>query len=222
MYYTTYYVRALTAEPSVYHDSEPDSGYSIDNLAPVVVANFSVAYGTGGGNELAWDPASDSDFRFFRIYRDVTPDFTPGPGNEFHTTTGDNWTDAGGTNSHYYKIAAVDFSGNEGDPTGPDVTTGVEDQTPKAFALYQNVPNPFNPMTTIRYSLPEASDVTLVVYDAAGRRVRTLVDTAMPPGNQAAAWDGLDNDGKRVASGVYFYRLEAGSFVQTRRMVLIR
>jgi flagellar hook assembly protein FlgD len=89
--------------------------------------------------------------------------------------------------------------------------------------LGQNVPNPFNPFTTIHYALPEASDVTLVVYDAAGRRVKTLLDvSSMPAGNHEVPWNGVDDRGNRVASGVYFYRLQAGAFVQTRRMVLIR
>jgi hypothetical protein len=75
--------------------------------------------------------------------------------------------------------------------------------------LGQNVPNPFNPFTTIHYALPEASDVTLDV-------------SSMPAGNHEVPWNGVDDRGNRVASGVYFYRLQAGAFVQTRRMVLIR
>jgi len=99
---------------------------------------------------------------------------------------------------------------------------------PAAFALLQNAPNPFNPSTTIRFTLPEAGHVTLAVYDINGRLVRTLVGfaasaaQAFPPGHHEVVWDGRDNNGREVASGVYVYRLTAKQGVVTRRMVLAR
>jgi WD40 repeat protein len=93
---------------------------------------------------------------------------------------------------------------------------------PTAFALEQNAPNPFNPTTTIRFALPEASQVNLVVYDVNGRAIRTLVTAAYQPGVHAVVWDGLDATGRSVASGTYVYRLttDKGSFV--KRMTLMR
>ncbi len=93
---------------------------------------------------------------------------------------------------------------------------------PTAFALDQNAPNPFNPTTTIRFALPEASQVNLVVYDLNGRAIRTLATGAFQPGNHSVVWDGLDANGRAVASGTYVYRLttEKGSFV--KRMTLAR
>jgi hypothetical protein len=221
---TAYRILAQSATPGVFYYSAVDSGYSLDNIAPGVPEALAVAYNTGGGNQLAWDPAPEPDFQYYRIYRGTDPGFVPGPGNLVHSTASPSWTDPDyGDPSVHYKVTALDHAGNESDPASPDVTTGAgEATTPTRYALHQNVPNPFNPMTTIRYSLPEASDVSLVVYDAAGHRVRTLVGGSMPPGNHEVPWDGVDDDGVRVASGVYFYRLEAGVFVQTRRMVLIR
>lgn len=91
-----------------------------------------------------------------------------------------------------------------------------------ALELGQNRPNPFNPMTSIRYALPEPGHVKLAVYDAAGRLVATLVDGETKAGPHATAWDSRNDDGVTVASGVYFCRLEAGGKTLTRKMVLLK
>ena len=95
---------------------------------------------------------------------------------------------------------------------------------PKAFSLSQNTPNPFNPSTTITYSVPEGKsvNVSLEVFDLRGQKVNTLVDEARESGTYAVFWNGIDSQGRKVASGIYFYRLRAGSFVQTRKMVLLK
>ena len=102
--------------------------------------------------------------------------------------------------------------------------TGVTDRDirPREFKLDQNYPNPFNPSTTIRYALPEQARVSLTVYDILGRRVRTLVDGIEPPGEHGTDWDGRTDAGQAAASGVYIYRLTAGSLATTRRMLLLR
>jgi len=91
-----------------------------------------------------------------------------------------------------------------------------------AFGLEQNTPNPFNPTTTIRYSLAKRTRVSLAIYDVAGRRVRRLVDGEQAASIYVAEWDGTNDRGQRVASGVYFYRLVAGSFRDTKKMVLLK
>ncbi|HUU26325.1 MAG TPA: FlgD immunoglobulin-like domain containing protein [archaeon] len=95
---------------------------------------------------------------------------------------------------------------------------------PKAFSLSQNSPNPFNPATTISYSVPEGNSVHVIleVFDLRGQIVRTLVDETRNAGTYTVFWDGTDNQGRKVASGVFFYRMRAGSFVQTRKMVLLK
>jgi len=98
-----------------------------------------------------------------------------------------------------------------------------ESESPlKAFALEQNYPNPFNPTTTIVYELPLQSNVTLTVYDVTGRRVRELLSGIRPAGRHAAVWNGTDDADRPVATGVYFYRLVAGDFDRTRKMVLLK
>lgn len=104
--------------------------------------------------------------------------------------------------------------------------TKVEEQTsahaPSAFELSQNYPNPFNPSTLIRFVLPQSGPARLAVYNILGHRVRTLVEGVQKAGEQRIMWDGRDDDGAAVASGIYFYRLEAGGFTQTRRLTLLR
>ncbi|HOS65674.1 MAG TPA: right-handed parallel beta-helix repeat-containing protein [Candidatus Latescibacteria bacterium] len=104
-----------------------------------------------------------------------------------------------------------------------DPTLTVESpRVPLRFLVMQNAPNPFNPVTTIRFALPEAGHVTLAVYDVRGVLVRTLADRSLPAGAHAVVWDGYDTMGREVASGVYVYRLTAAQGVVTRRMVLAR
>jgi len=104
--------------------------------------------------------------------------------------------------------------------TGVSVRGGA---APNGFALHQNVPNPFNPMTTIRYDVPPGGAVvTIAVYDASGRFVTTLVADAQSAGPKTVEWDGRDERGTSVSSGVYFCRMSAGGFEQTMKMVLLR
>ncbi|MDM7924875.1 MAG: sugar-binding protein [bacterium] len=103
---------------------------------------------------------------------------------------------------------------------GSDYTrSGVEERsvTPRAFALQQNYPNPFNPTTTISYAVPKASDIRLTVYDMKGREVAVLAE-----GRKAAGFYTVEFDGKNLASGVYFYRLKAGSTVLKQKMVMLK
>ena len=109
-----------------------------------------------------------------------------------------------------------------------DLVTEVAetDNTPSAFELAQNFPNPFNPSTTISYRVPHQSGVTLTVFDEAGREVRILVSESIPRGKHSITWDGRDRHGHAVASGVYFYTLSVGEqtnrLQQSKKMLLIR
>lgn len=99
-------------------------------------------------------------------------------------------------------------------------TTGAD--LPGAFALAQNYPNPFNPTTTIPFEVAETARVTIRVYDVVGREVAVLVDREFAPGRYRATWDGRDRGGQAVASGVYLYRMQAGTFARTLTLTLIK
>ena len=106
-----------------------------------------------------------------------------------------------------------------GTPTGVlDYTIGL----PKEFALDQNYPNPFNPSTTIRFALPKDAVVSLRVYDELGREVRTLVNRRLNAGYQQVVWDGRNEFGAQVASGMYIYRITAGSFISVKKMMMLK
>ncbi len=104
--------------------------------------------------------------------------------------------------------------------------TGIDDETPTElplkFQLVQNYPNPFNPTTNILFTTPRAEDVTLTVYDVLGRKIRTLVDKNLKPGIHTVQWDGRDQYGNAISSGIYFYRLQARDFIQTKKMILMK
>jgi hypothetical protein len=100
------------------------------------------------------------------------------------------------------------------------ISTGInseKDNFPKEFTLYQNYPNPFNPVTTLRYSIPQNSNVKLVVYDILGKEVVTLVNEEKHGGTYELNWNAVN-----LPSGVYFYQLQAGSFVENKKMVLLK
>ena len=104
-----------------------------------------------------------------------------------------------------------------------DPVTGAKDQDmPTRFALHEAVPNPFNPQTTMSFSLPSQSHVRLTIYDVSGRLVKTLLNENRGPGIHRVVWDGRDDRQQHVASGVYLYRIEAGSFVETKRVVMLK
>ena len=90
------------------------------------------------------------------------------------------------------------------------------------FQLEQNFPNPFNPSTTINYSVPESSFVHLKVYDILGNEVATLVNENKKAGEYSVKWNGLNSSGTQVSSGIYFYRISAGSFIQVKKMVFMK
>ena len=138
-----------------------------------------------------------------------------------------------------YYIKAEDRMGNISfdPPNAPDsvfsflvdATLGIGDSPqsaslPKAFSLSQNYPNPFNPSTTIDYSIPDGKAVParLKIFDVRGHLIRTLLDTAKEPGRYSIHWDGRNDKGEGVGSGVYLYRIEAGDFTSTKKMILTR
>jgi hypothetical protein len=171
------------------------------------------------GVELEAFFSSGVDAVDVRVYRaDGEGDFAlldevPAPGTGTFRYL-DASVNAGGT--YTYRIGVVD-------PDGEFLSAGYRVSTPAVAAvLEQNVPNPFNPTTLIRFSLPEPAPVKLFVYDGGGRLVKTLVDTDLGAGAHTVIWDARDRSGNPVSSGVYFYRIETASFVESRKMVLLK
>ena len=109
---------------------------------------------------------------------------------------------------------------------GESIALTVENKSnikiPEKFTLFQNYPNPFNPETIIKYGLPQASEVKIAIYNVLGQKVRTMDVGEKEAGYHQIIWDSKDDYGIKAATGVYIYRIEAGKFVESRKMILIR
>jgi hypothetical protein len=220
--WSTFFVSALTPAPLTYFDSEPDSGWSEDNLAPDPPAAFAVNFSASGA-QLVWEPSRAKDVDHYRIYKAKGGWPLPIAHNLVQTTAGTEWVDLNGVAPTHYIITAVDVNGNEGDAIEPETTGGQEGPIPQEFSLRQNSPNPFNPITRIQFDVPaEGGLVTIAIYDVAGRRVRNLLNESRPGGSWSVVWDGTAESGKQVSSGVYFCKMTAGRFTETRRMVMLK
>jgi len=116
-----------------------------------------------------------------------------------------------------------------GGPDGMSLTINVSDLLvlddvglPDVFALHNNYPNPFNPVTNILYDIPEVSDVTLEIYNLMGQRVRTLVQGSHEPGRYQITWNATNDYGNPLSSGMYLYRIHAGDFVSVKKLILMK
>jgi len=191
---------------------------TIDLLVATLVQSF-FAVAHHGHVTMDWRIESDDVIAGFKLLRESDGVTDVLPPNGLLDPSARHFTDEGASpgRDYTYMLVVVLSDGSEV-RSGPQAVSIPA----VATALEQNWPNPFNPTTEIAYSLSERGHVTLAVYDVLGRRVRTLVDRREDAGVHKARWNGLDDDGRSVPSGVYFYRMRAGSFVCTRKMVLIR
>jgi hypothetical protein len=140
----------------------------------------------------------------------VRIDAVPATGAQF------TYTDRVAAGDYRYQIGVVD---RDGEFMSPIERVGVK---ALAASLAQNEPNPFNPQTTIRYTMPSSGNVTLNIYDAGGRLVRSLFNGVKEAGSHNITWNGTDNNNSPVSSGIYFYRLTAGKFSETKKMTLLK
>jgi len=101
-------------------------------------------------------------------------------------------------------------------------STNEINQLPHAFYLYNNYPNPFNPVTTLRYGLPENGLVNITIYDMLGREVKTLINQTQDAGYKSVIWDATNDYGKTVSAGIYLYQIQAGEYISTKKMVLLK
>ena len=216
--WSVFYVSALTDDPLTHFDSAPDSGYSVDNLAPAPPPNFRMTSPT----ELAWDESPEEDFNYFAVYGSANADLDSTAVLIRHTIS--TTLDISEEVYAYYHITATDFAGNEGDASSIGNTYAglLPDEMPTAYALMQNRPNPFEATTVIRFDLPEPGIVHIVVYDVSGRLIQSLTDQMWSAGRHSMVWHGTDDLGKAVGPGIYLLRMEAGEFRDTKKMLILR
>ena len=198
-----------------------DSGYSMDNLAPIVPLGFKAVY-NGGPVDLSWEESVDADFNYFAIYRSTTSGFDVKEMQPYATTTDKKFSDANviSGQNYYYRLGTIDFSGNMSASNELLVSiTSVKQEggVPTNYELFQNYPNPFNPSTEIKFALPEASQVKITIYNAVGKEVETIVNENMAAGYYNYRWNA-----KNMSSGVYLYEIQTDKFRQTRKMMLLK
>jgi hypothetical protein len=219
----TYEVDAHLAPANEILSSPPDSGYSVDNLAPATPTGFAGVYASGTAS-VHWDPVIAPDLAGYRLYRGAPSSFVPSLANRIATPTTTNYTDPAGA-TYYYKLSAADVHGNESAtvtllPSG--ALTGVDDSVGVALAFGRPTPDPALERTRLAYALPHAGRVRLAVYDLAGRLVRRLEDGAEAAGVHGRDWDLTDDRGARVRAGMYFARFEADGQRMERRVIVAR
>jgi hypothetical protein len=215
---SVFFVRAVTANGSVYYDSPADSGYSVDNIAPVSPSPFTAAYQSGATN-LHWGPNSEPDLWYYRVYRGSSSGFTPGPGNLIATRSDTGYADVGPPGS-YYKLSATDRNGNESlfATLGPNNTLDVDDAGPIAFALDAVRPNPTRGRNlTIQFALPSDVPARLELLDVSGRRIIGRDVGALGPGRHAVEL-GAD---RAVPPGLYLVRLTQGASQRITRVTVL-
>ncbi|MFH1844214.1 MAG: T9SS type A sorting domain-containing protein, partial [bacterium] len=189
------------------------------------VAGDIICLTTDGGVALSW-PYNDGLVDGFHIYRRTADSEAVRLTDEM--LTGDSgrieYVDPG------YGIAIVTvlsysfslISDGVETMSGKWQSVTFRGSVPTQFALRNNYPNPFNPLTNIEFDLPKAGQVSLFIYDVSGRLVKTLINEALPAAKHLVQWDGTDGSSRRVASGVYYYRLDTGNDAATKRMMLVK
>jgi DNA-binding beta-propeller fold protein YncE len=224
-------VSAHVAQDSLFYAlSGAERGYSIDNRAPSAPSSIiaTVADSVIHVNWIWQGQEGDGDFWHFRLFRSEEPIFEPGPEDEpIIVTEALSHTDADVVDwtYYYYRVAAVDTNGNlalsnisSGVTLDLVATLGV----PEQFSLSQNYPNPFNPSTTLKFEVPKAGRVELVIFDLLGREVNRLVDRHLDPGYFEIRWDGRNQNGIPLATGLYFARMVAVDYVKTVKMIMMK
>ena len=226
--YHLFQLIAHTTDPSMFWISEPDSGYSVDNLSPAPPTSFmGTQVISPEGLSLIWDANHENDLDGYVLYRGPSETFIPDEDSWIAATSDTTLFDGEWTwdSGYYYKICAIDIHGNESlfSLLSPENVTGTETSAPPANNfLAQNVPNPFNPMTRIAFGIEHDGNVSLKIYDVTGRLLRVLVDEWRERNQYETLWDGCDDNGNTVGSGIYFMTLVTADFTQTRKMVLTK
>ena len=204
--------------------SPPQSGYSLDNIAPGVPTGL-MATILETGIHLSWDISPDDDFQYFNLEISSTSDFSDYLTVETVDTAYLD-TDYEIDVTVYYRLIAYDDAGNSSEySVAIDVMVLWADlgiAIPDEFAIHQNYPNPFNPVTTLRYDLPEQGHVRITIYDMLGRDVKTLINGYQDPGYKSINWDATNDYGKPVSAGMYLYQIQAGEYMEVRKMVLVK
>ncbi len=234
--------------------SQSGGDYVLDvfkNSEPAAPKNLVITNPGSDGSHpiLQWNANTEPDLHHYLVWRGTTPNWKTTPitweSSSAANVTNTTWTDTQTIidldvlSATYYRITAVDAVSNQSDYSSSVGTTSnplakpAEEEPhaaslPENFSLHTNFPNPFNPSTEIKFDLPEPAQVNLTIFNIAGQMVRTLVDEPRLAGYHSILWDGRDEFGNEVASGMYLYRISATTtataspYVAVKKMSLLR
>jgi hypothetical protein len=218
---TVFMVDAQARTGSAFWESSPDSGHSVDNLAPAAPAGLIGNYGQGA-THLHWARNNESDLAGYRIYRGSDAAFVPSTGNLIASVADTGYAQSGPA-GEYFKLSAVDVHGNQSSYAVllPGGTSSVPPGSLFAFQLSEVRPNPARGTAHIAFSLPAPARVRLGVYDVEGRLRRTLFDQESAAGDRNLSWDLRDNTGQLLGAALYFVRIDSPFGTGTRRVVVL-
>jgi len=195
-------------------NSPPTVANPIDDLSIAVGGNFTVdlesasVFSDANGDDLSYSASSSStSTALASISGDVLIVTGVAIGSATITVNADDGN--GGTVSDNFTVSV-------------EAVSIDSEQIPLQFAVHQNYPNPFNPVTTIRYELPENGLVTVTIYDMLGKLEKTLINQTQDAGYKSIIWDGTNKYGKPVSAGIYLYQIQAGDYISTKKMVLLK
>ena len=192
--------------------SEPDSGYSVDNIAPATPSSFTGIYDEIENKVfLSWEQSDENDLSHYNIYRNT----------ELHSTTTETSFTDNITEDTEYIVSAVDIHENESDMSENILVSMplniIDNLIPTKYELMTAYPNPFNPVTQLTYGIPENTEIQIIVYDMTGTQITTLVNTFQTAGYHKINWNASS-----YSSGVYLISMISGEFTQTQKVVLVK
>ncbi|MBK7229251.1 MAG: T9SS type A sorting domain-containing protein [Ignavibacteriales bacterium] len=206
---------------------------TFNNYIPVELTSFT-AFPQNNSVNLSWQTATETNNSGFKVERRKTIDERSEEWNTIGFVSGNGTTTEPQSYSfvdenlssgiYKYRLKQIDYDGTFTYlPTGQAGSNEIEVEiTPSEFALEQNYPNPFNPSTSIQYAIGNKQFVQLKVYDVLGNEIATLVNEEKPAGSYEVEFDVAQDSRPAIASGIYFYKLQAGEFIQTKKMILIK
>jgi len=221
-------VSAQSNDPNVFYDSNVDSGFSVDNIAPIAPKNVNGVF-YPSVISLRWNANKENDFSRYWIYRSTLPNADPTQLIPLAAITETTFVDENPlpVQRLYYFIVAEDIHENRSLKSNEVAISlldvGNNGELPKEFSLGQNYPNPFNPLTIFNFQLPISSDVTLKVFDILGREVATLLNNE----ELQAGKHEIQFDASKLSSGMYFYRIDVARngisrYTETKKLLLMK
>ncbi|KPK82822.1 MAG: hypothetical protein AMS27_13900, partial [Bacteroides sp. SM23_62_1] len=220
---TRYYWRTRAFDGYFYGEWMQTAYFDTEIITAVELVSFE-ALETDGKVVLKWETASEKNNLGFHILKSQTEDgefikvndaVIEGNDNGIYSFT-DGDVETGST--YYYILQSVDITGERRSYQTISITLKL----PRQYTLYQNYPNPFNPITNVKFDLPKKERVILKIYNILGQEIKTLIDKDLESGSHTVQWDGTNNFGLQVASGVYIYQVRAGKFIKAKKMTFVK